>query len=83
MDKLDKEYGHLEIRLSQLLTKKGLNRNKLSIKAAMSWKQVDNYYNNDISRLDVFVLCKLCTVLECSIHDLLVFIPANDSKISK
>lgn len=83
MNKLDKEYGHLEIRLSQLLMEKGLNRNKLSIKAAMSWKQVDNYYNNDISRLDVFVLCKLCTALECSIHDLLVFIPANDSKISK
>lgn len=77
MDKMDKEYGHLEIRLAELIEKKGLNRNKISTKAAMNWKQVDRYCENDISRLDTFVLCKLCTVLECNIQDLLVFIPAD------
>lgn len=78
MDRLDQEYGHLEIRLGELIEKKGLNRNKVSIRAAMNWKQVEKYCNNDISRLDVFVLCKLCTVLECNIHDLLVFVPAEE-----
>ncbi len=77
MNKLDKDYGHLEIRLAELIEKKGLNRNKLSMQASMNWKQVDKYYNNDISRLDVFVLCKLCTVLECNIQELMVFIPAD------
>lgn len=77
MDKLDKDYGHLEIRLNELIKKKGLNRNRVAIKAAMNWKQVDNYCENDISRLDTFVLCKLCTALDCTIQDLLVFIPAN------
>lgn len=69
------DYGHLEIRLKELLQQKGLSRNKLSYKAEMNWKQVDNYCNNNITRLDVFVLCKLCTVLECNIEDLLVFCP--------
>ena len=46
----------------------------------MNWKQVDNYYNNAISRLDTFVLCKLCTALECDVHDLLVFIPYNKNE---
>lgn len=82
MDMLDKDYGHLEIRLADLIEKKGLNRNRLSIKAAMNWKQVDRYCDNDISRLDIFVLCKLCTVLECGIHDLLVFIPAESGQDS-
>lgn len=77
MDRADKDYGQLKIRLSELIAEKGLNRNQVSLKAAMSWKQVDRYCDNDISRLDVFVLCKLCTVLECSIHDLLVFLPAD------
>ena len=80
MDKLDKEYGQLKICLSELIAKKGLNRNQVSIKAAMNWKQVDKYCENDISRLDKFVLCKLCTVLECNIQDLLVFIPAENEK---
>lgn len=74
---MDEEYGRLEIRLAELIEKKGLNRNKLSIKAAMNWKQVDNYCNSDITRLDTLVLCKLCTALECEINDLLVFVPAE------
>lgn len=74
---MDRDYGHLEIRLTELLKEKGLNKYKLSHKAEMNWKQIDNYCNNSITRLDTFVLCKLCTVLECSIHDLLVFIPSD------
>lgn len=74
---MEEDYGHLEIRLKELLEEKGLNRYQLSLKAAMNWKQVERYCNNDITRLDTFVLCKLCTVLECSIQDLIVFVPAN------
>jgi putative transcriptional regulator len=74
---VDNDYGHLEIRLDELLKEKGLNRYRLSLKAAMNWAQVNNYCTNNISRLDTFVLCKLCTVLQCEIQDLLVFIPAD------
>lgn len=74
---MEENYGHLEIRLAELIEKKGLNRNKVSLKAAMNWKQVDRYCENDITRLDTFVLCKLCTALECEIQDLLVFVPAQ------
>lgn len=41
----------------------------------MNWKQIDNYCKNNIARLDVYVLCKLCTVLDCRIEDLLEFHP--------
>ena len=74
---MDEDYGNLEIRLAELIEKKGLNRNKVSLKAAMNWRQVDRYCENDITRLDTFVLCKLCTALECEIQDLLVFVPAE------
>ena len=80
MDKMDKEYGQLKICLSKLIEEKGLNRNQLSIKAAMNWKQVERYCDSDISRLDTFVLCKLCTVLECNIQDLLKFIPPENNQ---
>lgn len=74
---MEENYGHLEIRLADLIEKKGLNRNQVSLKAAMNWKQVDRYCENDVTRLDTFVLCKLCTALECEIQDLLVFVPAE------
>ena len=74
---MEENNGHLEIRLAELIEKKGLNRNKVSLRAAMNWRQVDRYCENDITRLDTFVLCKLCTALECEIQDLLVFVPAE------
>lgn len=72
---MDENYGRLEIRLDELLRKKGLSKNKLSHKAEMNWKQIDNYCTNSVTRLDTYVLCKLCTVLECDIQDLLAFYP--------
>lgn len=78
---MEENYGHLEIRLAELIEEKGLNRNKVSLKAAMNWRQVDRYCENDITRLDTFVLCKLCTVLECEIQDLLVFVPAEKEQV--
>ncbi len=72
---MDENYGHIVIQLDKLLKEKGLSKNKLSHKAEMNWKQIDNFCTNKITRLDVFVLCKLCTVLECKIEDLLIFYP--------
>ncbi|MCI9637445.1 MAG: helix-turn-helix transcriptional regulator [Hungatella sp.] len=71
----EERFGHLEIKLNEQLQQKGLSKNKLSHKAEMNWKQIDNYCKNNIARLDVYVLCKLCTVLECRIEDLLEFHP--------
>lgn len=74
---MNEDYGHLEIRLAELLKEKGMNRNRLSVKAAMNWKQVNRYYDNSITLLDTFVLCKICTALDCNIEDLLLFVPAT------
>lgn len=74
---MEEDYGRLEIHLAELMEKNGYNKNTLSHKAVMNWKQIDNYYNNTITRLDTFVLCKLCKALNCSITDLLEYIPTE------
>ncbi len=53
--KVEDNYGHLEIRLDELLKKKGLSKNKLSYKAEISWKQIDNYCTNNITRLNIYI----------------------------
>ncbi|MEA4854108.1 MAG: helix-turn-helix transcriptional regulator [Christensenella sp.] len=70
-----KEYGTIRIKLDELIKKSGLSKNKLSHRAEMQRTQINHYCNNEITRLDIDVLSRICTVLNCKIGDLLEFIP--------
>lgn len=71
-------YGKIHIRLDEQLTRTGLSKNKLCQRAEMERTQLNRYCNNEVARLDVDVLARLCTVLDCRIGDLLEFIPADN-----
>ena len=47
----EERFGHLEIKLNEQLQQKGLSKNKLSHKAEMNWKQIDNYCKNNIESI--------------------------------
>ena len=69
------KYGTVKIKLAQVIEVRGISKNKLSQRAEMQRTQLNHYCNNTISRLDIDVLGRLCTVLECEISDLLEFVP--------
>ena len=52
-------------------------RHETNVEYAEVWTW-RNYCTNSITRLDVYVLCKLYTVLGCEIQDLLVFHPPGE-----
>ena len=68
-------YGTIRIKLDELIRKAGISKNKLSHRAEMQRTQLNHYCNNEITRLDIDVLARICTVLDCRIEDLLEFIP--------
>ena len=69
------EYGTIRIKLDELIQKAGISKNKLSHKAEMQRSQINHYCKNEITRLDVDVLARICTVFDCTIGDLLEFVP--------
>ncbi len=71
-------YGTIRIKLDELIKNAGISKNKLSHRAEMQRSQINHYCNNEISRLDVDVLARICTVLECDISDLLEFVPPKE-----
>ena len=71
-------YGTIRIKLDELIQKAGISKNKLSHRAVMQRSQINHYCNNEITRLDVDVLARICTVLDCKIEDLLEFIPPEE-----
>lgn len=75
MVKIVERFGTVKINLLKLIEQRGISKNKLSQRAEMQRTQLNNYCNNSIARLDIDVLARLCTVLECEIGDLLEFVP--------
>ncbi len=73
--RLVEEYGRIIIKLDELIKDRGISKNKLSHKAEMQRTQINNYCKNEITRLDTDVLARLCTALNCTIGDLLEFVP--------
>jgi len=67
--------GSIKIHLGQLLKKSGLSKNKFCQKAEIQRSQLNGYINNTITRLDTEVLVRICHTLNCSISDLLEYIP--------
>ncbi len=70
-----REYGKIHIKLDEMLQKSGISKNKLSHWAEMQRSQINRYCSNDIARIDIDVLARLCTVFECRVEDLLEFVP--------
>ena len=73
------ERGEIKIHLKEIMEKKGVSLNQLSFRTEMQRKQLRNYRDGKIQRLDLDILTRLCYVLECSISDLIEYIPQNKS----
>lgn len=71
-------FGKIDVHLKELLEKSGLSKNKFCQRAEMQRTQLNHYYNNTVTRLDTDVLARICTVLGCSIGELLQYTPPED-----
>jgi putative transcriptional regulator len=72
--------GKVIIKLEQLLESKGISKNKLSHIAEMERTQINNYCKNKITRIDTDVLARLCFALDCTVGDLIEYVPATEEE---
>ena len=73
------DYGEIRMHLKEILEERNISLNQLSFRAEMQRTQLRNYRDNKIQRLDIDILKRLCYVLDCDLHDLIEYIPAEDS----
>ncbi len=74
------QYGHIKINLAELIEQRKISKNKLSQWAEMQRTQINHYCKGTVTRLDIDVLARICTVLDCSISDLLTFVPPEKNQ---
>lgn len=71
----DSEFGTIKIHLIELMQERNISINKLSFRAEMQRTQLKKYCKNEVQRLDIAVLSRLCYALKCDLHDLIEYIP--------
>lgn len=74
----DTEFGNVKIHLEEVMKKSNISINKLSFRAEMQRTQLKKYCKNEVQRLDIAVLSRLCYALECDLHDLIEYIPPDE-----
>ena len=68
-------FGSIKLHVDEVIARRGISKNKVCQRAEMQHTQLNHFCNNTITRLDIDVLARLCTGLECDISDLLEYIP--------
>lgn len=76
----DIEYGTVRVKLADILKEQNISINKLAFRAEMQRTQLKSYIHNDIQRLDIAILSRLCYALNCDLTDLLEYLPPQSKK---
>ena len=73
------DYGQISFNLDKMIEKSGLSKNKVAFRAEIQRTQLNNYCKGKIQRIDLDVLARLCTVIQCTPGDLLEFKNTDDN----
>ena len=66
-----KYFGRVDVVLDDYLKKHKISRSSLTRNTELQYSQILRYCKNDVQKMDLSILAKLCTVLDCNIDDLL------------
>ena len=70
----DIDHGYIHLKLKEVMKEQHISINKLACRAEMQRTQLKAYMNNEVQRIDLAVMARLCYVLECDLKDLLEYV---------
>jgi putative transcriptional regulator len=74
---VDVDYGQIRIKLAEFMQEHNISINKLAFRAEMQRTQLKSYMKEDVQRVDLAVLSRLCYALECNLEDLIEYVPPD------
>ncbi len=74
------DYGKVIINIDKIIKEKNISKNKLTQRTEMQRTQLNNYCKQNIQRVDLSILARLCYVLECDISDIIEYIPPENTQ---
>ena len=67
------EYGKIQLRLKEIMDKKKMTRNYLARATNTRFEVINKWYNNDVEKMDLDILARICYVLDCKPSSLIKY----------
>ena len=78
MIKVKIESGYYLFKLEDLIERNNISINKLIRDTNTDFKVIKRLMTGELIRIDLFVLSRLCNYFNCSIKDIIEYIPRKD-----
>lgn len=72
------EGGKIIITLEDYRKEHNISKYKIIKNCGVGATQLNSYCNNNVSRIDLPVLARICDYLECDIGDILRYVPGDE-----
>lgn len=75
--------GRIIITLEDYRRKHNISKYKIIKNCDVGATQLNNYCKNNVSRIDLPVLARICDYLKCDICDILRYVPGDEKELTK
>jgi len=72
------DYGHVELRLKQVMDERGISRNQLAKLIDARFEVVGKWYKGEVEKMDLDILARICYALDCTTEDLIRYVPVEE-----
>lgn len=72
---MEEDWGKIDLRLNEYLKENNISRSSLSRNGQIHYKQLLKYCNNDMQKVDLKLLARICKTTNCEIGEILKYTP--------
>lgn len=80
MVKVNIENGYYLFKLEDILKERNISINKVMRDTNTDFKVLKRLLSGELVRFDIFVMARLCNYLNCTITDIIEYIPSRNAK---
>ena len=73
------DWGHVDLKLDEFMKKNNISRSSLSRNAEIHYNQLLKYCKNDMQKVDLNILARICKTINCEIGEILKYTPPEDN----
>lgn len=73
------EWGHVDLKLDEFMKKNNISRSSLSRNAQIHYNQLLKYCRNDMQKVDLNILARICKTINCEIGEIIEYTPPTEN----